>query len=77
MHSGDVVHGDVPDPSARLHGVVAFDGTTALFAYVQQTAPPWLTAGSLQLSGHLLATVGLALPVLQPEEALVLELRPA
>ena len=40
LHSGDVVHGDVPDPSARLHAVVALDGTTAVFAYVQLTSCP-------------------------------------
>ncbi len=44
---------------------------------LQRTASPWLTNGSLQLSGQVLRTVGLALPVLQPEQALLLELRPA
>lgn len=101
LHAGDIVHGDVPDPSARLHGVAAHNGTAAVFAYVQltwsplersspvalpgldperrydvrvldvaggprvlqRTASPWLTNGSLQLSGQVLRTVGLALPV--------------
>ena len=35
LHSGSVVNADVPDPSARLHGVVATDGRAAVFAYVQ------------------------------------------
>ncbi|WP_197676424.1 alpha-galactosidase [Nakamurella panacisegetis] len=36
--------------------------------------PPWLAAGSATMSGRTLQTVGLPLPVLHPEEALLLEL---
>ncbi len=32
IHSGTMVRADVPDPSLMLHGVVAGDGTRALFA---------------------------------------------
>jgi alpha-galactosidase len=35
LHSGTVVRGDHPDPSALVHGVVAADRTEAVFAYVQ------------------------------------------
>ncbi len=39
-----------------------------------RAAPAWLDAGSITLSGRLLESVGLELPILQPEQALVLEL---
>lgn len=38
-------------------------------------APGWIDAGSITLSGHALQTIGLQLPILKPEEALLLELR--
>jgi len=112
LHSGRVVRADHPDPAAYLHGVVAADGSQALFAYVQLTAsafetpglarlpgldpdrayrvtplqaaggpetkqavaPRWLEAGGVTLSGRALAEVGLPLPVLLPEQALLLHL---
>ncbi len=37
LHTGDVVHADHPDPAAALHGVVAADGSAAVFAFVQLT----------------------------------------
>ncbi len=39
LHGGHVVNADMPDASAQVHGVVAPDGSNALFAYVQLTAP--------------------------------------
>ena len=41
----------------------------------QQIAPPaWMAAGGLTVSGRVLMTVGLQVPVLHPEQALVLHL---
>jgi alpha-galactosidase len=112
LHSGRVVHGDLPDPSALLSGVVARDGSAALFSYAQlatstlavpggvrlpglrpdrqyevrplelagartgmaSAEPPWWQAGEVVLSGLVLGSVGLRLPVLDPESALLLEL---
>ncbi len=115
LHSGDVVHGDHPDPSAVVHGVVATDGTQALFAYValassaaeapapvrlpgldpaaryvvsvvdtggepftvQTAGPSWWPApgaATAALSAAYLSGVGLTMPVLGPEQAVVLHL---
>ena len=112
LHTGRLVHGDVPDPSALLHGVVARDGSAAVFCYAQLTtsahevpaavllpgldpdrryrvtplpvaggsrgmsrsAPPWWDAGGVVLTGRALAVAGLRLPVLDPEQALLVEL---
>ncbi len=35
LHTGTIVRGDHPDPSAYVHGVVAAGGGEAVFAYVQ------------------------------------------
>jgi alpha-galactosidase len=35
IHSGTMIHADLPDPAADLRGVVATDGSTALFARTQ------------------------------------------
>ncbi len=44
-------------------------------AGVKQRCPPaWITDGRITLSGRALQTVGLAPPILQPEQALILEL---
>ena len=113
LHSGRVVHGDLPDPSAQLQGVVADDRSAAVFSYAQLTtseleapaavllpgldpdrryrvtplplagghvglarsAPPWWDAGGTTLTGRALGAVGLRLPVLDPEQALLVELR--
>ena len=112
LHSGRVVNADLPDPSARLHGVVAADGEAAVFAYAQLTTsasevparvalpgldpervyrvrpvegtgvrgvaralPAWWDGGEVHLSGRVLGEVGIRLPVLDPAEALLLELR--
>ncbi|MDM4764286.1 alpha-galactosidase [Galbitalea sp. SE-J8] len=44
LHTGAVVHGDHPDPALTVHGVVAPDGSDALFALTAVTtgvaAPP-------------------------------------
>lgn len=51
LHSGTVVHADTPDPSLWVHGVVAQDGTEAVFAVVtlgtSVTSPP----GRVRLPG--------------------------
>ncbi|GAA2041200.1 alpha-galactosidase [Agromyces tropicus] len=41
---------------------------------VQDAAPPWFAAGEVRLPGRLLGEVGLPMPLLAPEQALVLEL---
>jgi alpha-galactosidase len=94
-----------------VHGVVATDAASAIFAVVavaatrdasppaatlpgldptreyrvtplrlgawprtlQDAPPPWWDAGSVMLGGRMLATVGLPMPLLAPEQALVLE----
>jgi alpha-galactosidase len=111
LHTGTVVRADPADPARWVHGVVASDAASALFAVVavaatrdavmgpatlpgldddrvyrvtpvrlgawprvlQDVAPPWWEAGSVTLSGRLLATVGIPMPLLTPEQALVLE----
>ncbi|MFJ2033635.1 alpha-galactosidase [Streptosporangium sp. NPDC087985] len=51
LHTGTVVRGDHPDPSAWVHGVVSEDRSTAVFAYVQLTTSvdavpaPWRMPG--------------------------------
>lgn len=113
IHTGTMVRADVPDPSLMLHGVVAGDGTRALFAlaavatsyseqpgrvalpglapdalyrvelcypgpdaagatFVQASPPAWVEGGALA-SGRFLAEVGLPMPVLNPEHAILLE----
>jgi alpha-galactosidase len=115
LHTGRVVRGDHPDPAAYVHGVVAHDGSEALFAYVQLATsaattpgpvrlpglhpdrryavapvdlaggptsmryvtrnPGWLADGGVTLSGRALGTSGLQMPLLNPEQALVLQVR--
>jgi len=115
LHSGEVVHGDHPDPAAVVHGVVAADRSEALLSYVavaasatelpsparlpgldpdrtyrvepvdtggrpvtvEIAAPAWLRDGGVTASGQALGEVGLPMPVLAPEQALVLHVRPA
>ena len=114
LHSGVRVHADVSDPNLAVHGVVAADGTSALFAAValgtlrterpgmigipgltperhyrvtallpepataawndavlEATPPAWVGAG-FTASGQFLAEVGLPLPILRPERAILL-----
>ena len=111
LHSGEVVRADPSDPARWVHGVVAGDASSALFAVVavaaardavpapalfpgldpereyrlrplrlgawprvvQDAMPPWWDAGSVVLSGRMLATVGVPMPLLAPEQALVFE----
>jgi alpha-galactosidase len=113
LHTGDVVHGDHPDSSAVVHGVVAADRTEALVAYValatsateipppaqvpgldpdnsyrvtvvdtggdpflkQNRPPAWMQEEDVVLPARFLGRVGLPMPVLGPEQALVLHLR--
>ncbi|TFD95489.1 alpha-galactosidase [Cryobacterium lactosi] len=39
LHGGTVVHADASDPALELHGVVATDGASAVFAQVALAAP--------------------------------------
>ena len=115
LHSGDVVRSDAGDSARWVHGVVAADASSALFAVVAMTAtrdavvgpatlpgldpdreyrvapvrlgawprvvqdamPPWWESGSVTMSGRMLAGVGIPMPLLAPEQALVLEVRQA
>ncbi|WP_372594943.1 alpha-galactosidase [Actinotalea sp.] len=111
LHTGTVVRADLCDPALLLHGVVAPDRSSALFAYValaaaehalpapvrlvgldqdrvyrvrpwtlvdrpaviQDVAPPWVLEGGVTLPGRVLAEVGLPMPLLLPQQALLLE----
>ena len=111
LHSGDVVRSDAGDSARWVHGVVAADASSGLFAVVAMTAtrdavvgpatlpgldpdavyrvaplrlgawpvvvqdamPPWWAHGSVTMSGRMLAAVGIPMPLLAPEQALVLE----
>jgi alpha-galactosidase len=46
-------------------------------ATLQLTEPGWLADGGVTLGGAVLATVGLQLPALHPEQAVLLELTAA
>lgn len=110
LHSGTVVRADAPDPAIEVHGVVASDRSSAVFAvvslgaardavpaavlfpgldpgasyrvapiaigaeprFLQDTPPPWFARGGVVLSGTALGGVGLPMPVLAPQQALVL-----
>ncbi|MEV4813270.1 alpha-galactosidase [Micromonospora avicenniae] len=110
LHTGRTVRVDHPDPAVWAHGVVAHDGSQAVYAVsrlatsvaqvpgavrlpgldrrrrytvrpaqgvpapatVQRAEPGWLPAG-VTLTGAALGTVGLQLPALHPEQALLLE----
>jgi alpha-galactosidase len=51
LHSGTVVHADHPDPALRLHGVVAPDRSTAVYALVQTATSVQSPAGRIRLPG--------------------------
>ncbi len=51
IHSGELVHGDLPNPSATLQGVVAKDGSEALYQFSQLTSPPIAVPGPLPFPG--------------------------
>jgi len=40
---------------------------------VQDAMPPWWADGSVTMSGRMLAAAGIPMPLLAPEQALVLE----
>lgn len=42
---------------------------------IADQAPPWYAAGGVQLSGRVLAEIGLPMPLLAPQQALVIEIR--
>ena len=111
LHTGEVVRADSADPARWVHGVVAADGASALFAvvavaatrdavhgpatlpgldpdrlyrvtpvrlgewprFVQDAMPPWWDRGSVTMSGRMLHSVGIPMPLLAPEQALVLD----
>lgn len=116
LHAGKRVNADLPESNLRLHGVVAHDGSEALFSavslgtdpaempgtlgipgldaernyrveavlpmpedgdyrhsFTQIRPPAWLTEGATA-TGAFLAHVGLPLPILNPEHALLLHI---
>lgn len=116
LHTGRTVRADLEDEARVLHGVVAQDGSRALYSWArvatspegqsgrtalpglrpdaryrlrvrtelglpsfhQVAAPPWLTAAQedwLTLPGSVLATTGLPMPALNPEQAMLIEVR--
>ncbi|MFI6264047.1 alpha-galactosidase [Micromonospora sp. NPDC051006] len=110
LHTGRTVRVDHPDPAVWAHGVVAHDGSAAVYAVsrlatsvtqvpgavrlpgldrhrryavrpaegvpapatLQRTEPAWLPSGAT-LTGAALATVGLQVPALHPEQAVLFE----
>ncbi|MFJ5216735.1 alpha-galactosidase [Streptomyces sp. NPDC088354] len=118
LHGGRTVRADLPDDATLLHGVVAHDGTAAVYCWArvatssegqsgrvqfpgldpahpyevrvrtdlglpsfhQTSGPSWLPAaidGWLPLPGAVLASAGLPMPQLNPEQALLIEVRRA
>lgn len=118
LHSGRVVHADVPDPAHLLHGVVSHERDEALYAWVctassavwpppAVTLPgldpdrtyrveldgpaqdldgvatrwgaslPWVEARGVELPGRVLNEVGLAMPVLFADRAVLLRVTAA
>ena len=51
LHTGRVVHVELADPGADLRGVVAADGSRALFAYTQVTSASAYPSASVTLTG--------------------------
>ncbi|WP_055588223.1 alpha-galactosidase [Streptacidiphilus griseoplanus] len=51
LHSGTAVHADHPDPAYRLHGVVAEDGSEALYALVAMGTSELYPTGPVRLPG--------------------------
>jgi alpha-galactosidase len=51
LHSGDVVRADSGEPGERLHGVVAADGTQAVFTFAQLTTGKSTRPGIRPLPG--------------------------
>ena len=51
LHTGVSVHADVPDPAIQVHGVVAQDGSDALFAIAAVASSAQLPADAVTLPG--------------------------
>ncbi|MEE6272156.1 alpha-galactosidase [Georgenia sp. MJ206] len=51
LHTGTVVHGDHADPALWVHGVVAADGSEAIFAIVEIRTPVAAPLGRVTLPG--------------------------
>lgn len=51
LHSGDVVHADLPDPAFRLEGVVAADRSEALYAFSVVERPAVWPPGRIGFPG--------------------------
>ncbi|MEU1900007.1 alpha-galactosidase [Nocardiopsis dassonvillei] len=51
LHTGTAVHGDHPDPAVRVHGVVAEDGSEALYAIVATGTSELYPTGPVRLPG--------------------------
>ncbi|WP_410539502.1 alpha-galactosidase [Streptomyces sp. KL2] len=51
LHTGVRVHADHPDPAHRLHGVVAEDGSDAVYALVATASSAMYPAGAIRLPG--------------------------
>jgi len=86
------VRADLPDPAFALHGVVAADKSEALFCFVALATSASERPGAvrlpgldpdrryrvndLTLTGRALAQAGLQMPLLDPEQALLIEVSP-
>jgi alpha-galactosidase len=51
LHSGTAVHADHPDPAVQLHGVVAADGSEAVYALVASATSELYPLGPFHLPG--------------------------
>ncbi|SFK47691.1 alpha-galactosidase [Streptomyces pini] len=51
LHTGTSVHADHPDPACRLHGVVAEDGSEAVYALVATASSELYPPGPVRLPG--------------------------
>lgn len=51
LHSGTAVHADHPDPACQLHGVVAEDGSEAVYALVATATSEQYPPGPVRLPG--------------------------
>jgi alpha-galactosidase len=93
LHGGEVVRADLPDPAFALHGVVAADRGEALFCFVALATSESERPGAVrlpgldpdrvytvegrELSGRALGSLGLQMPVLAPEQAVLLHVTAA
>jgi alpha-galactosidase len=116
VHTGRIVNADLADPATTLSGVVAQDGSAALFTWVRTATsaagqagrvripgldpaetytvrvredlgpasrhqgddPAWVSAAvdrAIRIPGAVLADAGLPMPTLNPQQALLLDIR--